>query len=107
MMDEGLFNALVVFTLLNLTDIVTTYNVVRKWGAGAEANPIARFVIQRLGVAGMFLLKYAGMATIIVVGLLTNSLETSIWINNIILGAITAWNSYENHRLKREEKSDA
>jgi hypothetical protein len=106
MMDEGLLNALVVFTLLNLTDIVTTYNVVRKWGAGAEANPIARFIIQRLGVAGLFLLKYAGMTGIIIVGLLTNSLETSIWVNNIILGAITAWNSYENYKLKREEKSD-
>ena len=105
MMSESLYNALIVFTLLNLTDIATTYNVVRKIGTRAEANPIARFIMEKLGIAGLFLLKYAGMAVIIVIGLLENNLEASIWINNIILGAVTAWNSYMNYKL-RDRKAD-
>ena len=103
MMSESLYNALIVFTLLNLTDIATTYNVVRKIGTRAEANPIARFIMEKLGIAGLFLLKYAGMAVIIVIGLLENNLEASIWINNIILGAVTAWNSYMNYKLREKE----
>ena len=84
-MELDLYNALVIFTLLNLLDIITTYNVIRKVGATAEANPVARYVIERMGVAGLFALKYFVMGVVVLVGWLQNALAHSIWINNVIL----------------------
>lgn len=102
-MELEVYNSLMVFTLLNLADVVTTYNVVRKKGFNSEANPIARFIFKKLGVSGMFAFKYVAMGLIVLVGALTNNLLESIWINNIILSLVVAWNSYVNHRLKSIE----
>jgi len=101
--SESLYNSLLVFALLNILDIITTYNAVKKTGVGSEANPLARFIIARLGVAGLFILKYFGMGIIILIGYLLGNLEGSIWINNILLGGVVAWNSYQNYRLRDRE----
>jgi hypothetical protein len=101
--SESLYNSLLVFALLNILDIITTYNALRKTGTESEANPLARFIMERMGVAGMFLLKYLGMGAIILIGLVLGNLEGSIWINNILLGGLVAWNSYQNYRLRDRE----
>jgi len=98
--SESLYNSLLVFALLNILDIITTYNAIKKTSTESEANPLARFIMQKTGVAGLFILKYFGMGVIILVGLITNNLEQSIWINNILLGGVVAWNSYQNYRLR-------
>jgi hypothetical protein len=103
--SESIYNSLLVFTLLNLLDIITTYNVVKKTSTESEANPIARFIMQRMGLTGLFILKYLGMGLIVLIGFITNALETSIWINNIILSGVVAWNSYINLKEHVEEKS--
>jgi hypothetical protein len=102
--SESLYNALLVFTLLNITDIITTYNVLKRYGVERELNPLARWIAKHLGVAGLFAMKYLGMGAIILVGVLTaglSGLELSIWINNIVLAVVTAWNSYVNYRSRR------
>jgi hypothetical protein len=98
--SESLYNALLVFSLLNILDIITTYNAIKKTSIESEANPIARFIMQKTGAVGLFILKYFGMGVIILIGLITNNLEQSIWINNILLGGVVAWNSYQNYRLR-------
>jgi len=95
-----LYNALLVFTLPNITDIITTYNVLRRLGVEHEANILARVLFKRFGIAGGFLLKYFGMGFIILVGLLTGQLVSSIWVNNIVLALVTAWNSYVNYKYR-------
>jgi hypothetical protein len=52
---------------------------------------------------GLFILKYFGMGIILLVGLISGNLEGSIWINNIILSGVVAWNSYQNYRLRDRE----
>ena len=101
--SESLYNSLLVFALLNILDIITTYNAIKKTSTESEANPLARFIMQKTGVAGLFILKYFGMGIIILIGFIMNNLETSIWINNIILGGVVAWNSYQNYRLRNRE----
>jgi len=99
----SLYNSLLVFALLNILDIATTYNVIRKTGVESEANPLARLIMQRMGVAGLFILKYLGMGVIILIGYVLGNLEGSIWVNNILLGGVVAWNSYQNYRLRNRE----
>jgi hypothetical protein len=96
-------NALYTFTFLNLADISTTISALKR--GAYEANPIARWLLKRFGVAGLFLLKYFGMGVIVLIGALTNSLNLSIWINNILLSIVVAWNSYVNLRLQRDKNS--
>lgn len=103
MFSESLYNSLLVFSLLNILDIITTYNVVKKTSVESEANPIARFVMKKMGVAGLFAFKYIMMGVIILIGFATNNLEGSMWINNIILAGVVAWNSYQNYRLGGEK----
>lgn len=100
MMELDIYNALLTFTLLNVLDIITTYNVIRRAGSVAEANPVARWFIERLGVAGLFILKYFAMGFIVAVGVVQNALAESIWVNNVILALVVAWNSYQNYRLR-------
>ena len=95
---ESTYNALLVFTLLNLTDIITTWNVLRKHGVSRELNPLARILFKKYGVAGGFLLKYIGMGISLLIGLMTGQLHVAVWIWNIILAGATAWNSYVNFR---------
>jgi hypothetical protein len=97
--SESLYNSLLVFSLLNILDIITTYNVVKKTSVESEANPLARLIMKKMGVAGLFAFKYIAMGIIIVIGSLSNNLEPSIWVNNIILAGVVAWNSYQNYKL--------
>jgi len=92
------YNSLLVFSLLNILDIITTYNVVSKYGVEHEANWFARWVFKKMGVAGAFALKYLGMGLVILLGALTNSLIPSIWVDNILLSAVVGWNSYANYK---------
>lgn len=104
--SESLYNALLLFTILNLTDIITTFTALKKYGVEREANPIARFIARKLGVAGLFILKYLGMAAVILVGFITSGfygLELSLWLDNIILAGVTAWNSTQIYLARRRE----
>jgi len=95
-MELDVYNALLTFTLLNVLDIITTYNVIRRLGSKSEANPIARWFIEKLGVAGLFILKYFGMGVVVLVGVLQNAVAGSLWVNNVFLSLVIAWNSYVN-----------
>jgi hypothetical protein len=99
------YNSLLVFSLLNILDIITTYNVVSKYGVEHEANWFARWIFRRLGIAGAFILKYLGMGLVILFGALTNSLTSSIWIDNILLSAVVGWNSYANYKYSQNQSS--
>ncbi|MEM4667465.1 MAG: DUF5658 family protein [Thermofilum sp.] len=91
--------SLYVFTLLNLVDIMTTVEALRR--GGYEANPIARWFIHTMGLPGMFFLKYLAMAMIILLGHFSGNLEESIWVNNAILGGVATWNSVQILKLKK------
>ncbi|MEM4952209.1 MAG: DUF5658 family protein [Ignisphaera sp.] len=93
---------LYVFTLLNIVDIMTTVEGLRR--GAYEANPVARKMLEKFGVAGLFILKYLGMGLIILVGATTNTLETSIWIINIMLSIVAAWNSATILKLKQKSR---
>ncbi len=95
-------NALYTFAFLNLADISTTIAGIKR--GAFEANPLARKLLEKFGWAGLFVLKYFGMGAVLLVGALTNSLNTSIWISNVLLGAVVAWNSYVNLKLQRESR---
>jgi len=94
--------SLYVFTLLNVVDIMTTAEGLRR--GAYEANPVARKMLERFGVAGLFILKYLGMGLVILIGATTNALETSIWIANIVLSIVAAWNSATILKLKQRTK---
>ena len=100
-----LYNALLVFALLNIADIITTYNVLRKHGVERELNPLAYLLFKRFGIAGGFILKYIVCGVLILAGALAGFLTLSIWIWNIVLAIVTAWNSYVNLKEHIEEKS--
>lgn len=93
---------LYVFTLLNVVDIMTTVEGLRR--GAYEANPVARKMLEKFGVAGLFILKYLGMGLVILIGATTNTLETSIWIANIMLSIVAAWNSAIILKLKQRTK---
>jgi len=95
------YNALLVFTLLNVLDIVTTYNILSRYGVEHEANWFARWIFKRMGVAGAFALKYGGMLAIVLASFFTTSDFTAgVWIDNILLSAVIAWNSYVNYKYR-------
>jgi len=94
----GVYNALLAFALLNLVDIVTTYNVLRRHGVSRELNPLARILFARFGVAGGFVLKYLLCGVLILVGALLGELELALWVWNVVLAVVVAWNSYVNLR---------
>ena len=99
------YNSLLVFSLLNLLDIITTYNVVSKLGVEHEANWFARWIFKRLGIAGAFALKYFGMGLVILLGVFTNNLVQAVWIDNILLAGVVGWNSYVNHKYSQNPPS--
>jgi hypothetical protein len=103
--SADLYNALLVFALLNLTDIITTYNVLRKRGVSRELNPLARLLFAKFGVTGGFILKYLLCGLLLLIGALTGELVLSLWVWNIVLAVVTAWNSYVNLRDYLEEKT--
>jgi hypothetical protein len=101
-----LYNALLVNVLVNITDLVTTYNVLRKHGVSRELNPIARILFEKFGIVGGFILKYIVIGATLLFVALTDpkALVFTIWIWNIILAIVTAWNSYVNLRDYLEER---
>jgi hypothetical protein len=99
-----LYNALLVFTLLNITDIITTYNVLRKYGVSRELNAFAYLLFKRFGIAGGFILKFLLGGVFILIGALLGFLTLAVWIWNIVLAIVTAWNSYVNLRDYIEER---
>jgi len=100
------YNSLLVFTLLNLLDIITTYNVLARYGVEHEANWFARWIFKRMGIAGAFAFKYAGMLAVVLLSYLTTSDFTAgIWIDNIILSAVVGWNSYANYKYRDKDTS--
>jgi hypothetical protein len=100
--DINTYNALLVFSLLNLIDIITTFNFIKEHGVNAEANPLARLMFKRLGLVGMFVFKLTYMSGILIIlFFLFDEFTTSIWVYNIVESMIIAWNSYMNSRLKK------
>ncbi len=93
--------ALYVFTLLNLVDIMTTVEGLRK--GAYEANPTARWFLERFGTAGLFILKYFAMGCIVLAGAVSGNLEFSIWVCNIVLSVVSGWNSFTILRLRRKQ----
>jgi hypothetical protein len=100
--DINTYNSLIVFTLLNLIDIITTFNFIKERGVSAEANIIARIIFERLGLVGMFVYKLVYMSSILIILFyLFNEFTTTIWVYNVIQSLIIAWNSYMNSKLKK------
>ena len=97
----GLEYALAVFMILNLADIMTTVAAVRL--GAVEQNMLARWLLSRFGVVGLYMLKLLlGGAMITAVAVLTpRHLEFVVWIWNAMLGAVVVWNSLVNYRLAR------
>ena len=88
-----MYDALLVFTLLAILDIITTK---RGLELGAyEANPIARKFLEKFGIKGLFILKYLGGALI----LLFTFEEWGLWVLNIFMALVVAWNSFVVIRL--------
>lgn len=84
------FEALIVFVLISLLDIVTTKRALEL--GGFELNSIARYIIHRIGVKGLFVFKYLGLLAIIVVAFIYG--EKIVWLANMINALAVAWNSY-------------
>jgi hypothetical protein len=101
-----LYNALLANALVNITDIITTYNVLRKHGVSRELNPIAYALFKRFGIAGGFILKYLVIGATLLLVALTNprALVLTVWMWNIVLAGAVAWNSYVNLRDHLEEQ---
>jgi len=79
------------FTFLNLSDISTTLYALNK--GAYEANPIARFLISKLGLKALFVFKYFAMALSLLYYVASGN-NAVIWTWNVVLGLVTAWNSY-------------
>ena len=60
-----------------LADLLTFVCAVTVFGAGPESNPLARMAYEAGGLAGVALLKLAGMAgALVILSLLTGRLRT-------------------------------
>jgi len=98
------YNSLLVFTLLNILDIITTYNILARYGVEHEANLLARWIFKKMGIAGAFAFKYIGMFAVILLSFLfTNDFTAGIWIDNIILAGVVGWNSYANFKYRDKD----
>lgn len=91
--------ALYTFTFLNLADISTTIIALQR--GGYEANPIARYLIKKLGLKSLFAFKYLSMGIMLFISFIISGdvAERTIWLWNIILSLVVAWNSYINYKL--------
>ncbi|MEM4977128.1 MAG: DUF5658 family protein [Desulfurococcaceae archaeon] len=100
--DEALWT----FTFLNLADVSTTLIALRR--KAYEVNPIARFMISKLGLKGLFVLKYImmGLSLLMAFAFGEATAEQLIWMWNIILAGVVGWNSYVNLRLKDKDIKD-
>jgi hypothetical protein len=67
------------FVLLQVADVWTTYKCITS-GKGKEANPVMKWIMDKLGLLeGLVLLKIVG--TVVVVGLLSQFIEALILLN--------------------------
>ncbi|MEM1830781.1 MAG: DUF5658 family protein [Desulfurococcaceae archaeon] len=100
--DEAIWT----FTFLNLSDIATTL-IALKRGA-YEVNPIARWLISKMGLKSLFMFKYIMMGLSLLVSFMLGEAlaEQMVWIWNIILSCVVAWNSYVNLKLKNKYIKD-
>jgi hypothetical protein len=81
------YDAILVFIILQLLDVIT---MKRGLELGArEGNPIARLILERMGLRGLFVLKLVGGAVV----LLFTYNEWGLWGVNAFYSLIVAWNS--------------
>ncbi|MEM1832258.1 MAG: DUF5658 family protein [Desulfurococcaceae archaeon] len=101
--DEAIWT----FTFLNMGDISTTL-IALKRGA-YEMNPIARWLISRMGLKSLFMFKYLAMGLSLLLAFMfgESTAESTIWIWNIILAGVVGWNSYVNLKLKNKYIKDS
>ena len=92
-------DALLVFMLLNIADILTTRRALSM--GGKEANPVARWVLEKYGVRGLWFFKMAVFGGIGIAGFLGLVGEGILWVYNVVFGGIVAWNSLMNYLLAR------
>lgn len=91
MINEILF---VVFVLLQLADLYTTYTIINT-GKGYEANPFLAWIFDRIGyVAGLLIFK--GIA--IAIGLYTVQYWNSFYLF-VPLIALYSWVVYNNYKV--------
>lgn len=90
------------FTFMNLADISTTLVALQR--GAYELNPVARYVINRIGLKGLFAFKYLFMGISLALVFIFNpeASEEIIWIWNAVLGIVTAWNSYVNLKILKK-----
>jgi len=100
-MDNDLAYSLIVFVLINLVDYIQTHRAL-KTSKFRELNPLGDLIYRQVGTAGLisFKLLVSGLM-IMVISLFKNNIEESIWLWNIILGAIVVWNSIQLYLYKR------
>ena len=96
--------AIIVFFLLHLLDVITTSRGLRL--GATEKNPLARAILERLGVLGLYSLKMIIGGILLLVAWFYHS-ETLIWGWNIIMALVVTWNSYVNMRLARHGETQA
>ena len=99
-MTESLYTALYLFLLLNLADFMTTRVAISQYGA-REANPIARFILEKAGFVGLWAFKFALTGVLPLLAYLSGGdLETTLWIWNALYGGVVAWNSAQIVKYK-------
>ncbi|MEM4570131.1 MAG: DUF5658 family protein [Desulfurococcaceae archaeon] len=100
--DEAIWT----FTFLNLADISTTLIALRR--GAYEVNPIARWLISKMGLKSLFMFKYLAMGLSLLIAFMFGEAlaEQLIWIWNIVLSAVVGWNSYVNLKLKDKDIKD-
>ncbi|MEM4620562.1 MAG: DUF5658 family protein [Desulfurococcaceae archaeon] len=107
-MDNGLFYSLVVFVLINLIDYIQTHYAL-KTSKFRELNPLADLIYRSMGTSGLisFKLLVSGLMIMIITLFKNFDVEGSIWLWNIILGFVTAWNSIQLFIYKKFTRNES
>ena len=92
-------DALLVLILLNILDVITTRRALAL--GGREANPLARWLLNRYGTVGLWFAKMLMFGVVGFLGLAGWISEGTLWFYNIVYGLIVAWNSFINWRLTK------
>ena len=88
--------ALTVFFLLHLLDILTTISGLKR--GATEKNSLARFVLEKMGILGLYTFKMMLGGVMLIVAWTTGNINV-IWAWNALMALVVAWNSYINWRL--------
>lgn len=90
---------------MNLADVSTTIIALKR--GGYEMNPIARYIIGKIGLNGLFAFKYIAMGLSLLLAFITQNeaSEIIIWLWNIVLSAVVVNNSYVNLKLAKRKTS--